>query len=108
MAIDEQPGLFAMGHGLLATLRCNWLTSADNWRVQLMALGGNQRARQYFKQHGWYEQGADKIEQKVCVSPQRCCVCIMHPCLEISVGATAELLQGSPGMHSLNGYAVAL
>lgn len=27
-------------------------------------LGGNQRARQFFKQHGWYELGADKIESK--------------------------------------------
>lgn len=27
-------------------------------------LGGNQRARQFFKQHGWYELGADKIEAK--------------------------------------------
>lgn len=27
-------------------------------------LGGNQRGRQFFKQHGWYELGADKIESK--------------------------------------------
>lgn len=33
-----------------------------------MSLGGNQRAKQFFKQHGWYEQGADKIEQKVCTA----------------------------------------
>ena len=33
--------------------------------VQTMALGGNQRARQFFKEHGWYELGSDKIEQKV-------------------------------------------
>jgi hypothetical protein len=31
---------------------------------QLAMLGGNQRARQFFKQHGWYELGADKIEAK--------------------------------------------
>ena len=30
-----------------------------------MVLGGNQRARKYFKQHGWDGMGADKIEQKV-------------------------------------------
>lgn len=40
-----------------------------------MSLGGNQRAKQFFKQHGWYEQGADKIEQKV---PWFCCGC--HGC----------------------------
>jgi hypothetical protein len=33
-----------------------------------MSVGGNGRARQFFKQHGWFELGADKIEQKV-----RCC-----------------------------------
>ena len=33
--------------------------------VQGMQLGGNQRARKYFKQHGWDGLGADKIEQKV-------------------------------------------
>ena len=31
-----------------------------------MAIGGNGRARQFFKQHGWDELGADKIESKVC------------------------------------------
>ena len=30
-----------------------------------MMVGSNQRARQFFKQHGWYELGADKIEAKV-------------------------------------------
>lgn len=29
-----------------------------------MAVGGNGRARQFFKQHGWDELGADKIESK--------------------------------------------
>lgn len=32
---------------------------------QTAMLGGNQRARQFFKQHGWFELGADKIEAKV-------------------------------------------
>ena len=33
--------------------------------MQIMSVGGNGRARQFFKQHGWSELGADKIEQKV-------------------------------------------
>lgn len=39
-----------------------------------MAVGGNHRARQFFKEHGWSELGADKIEQKV--------VCAFHMCLQ--------------------------
>ena len=34
--------------------------------LQIYAVGGNQRARTFFKQHGWSELGSDKIEQKVC------------------------------------------
>lgn len=35
--------------------------------VQLFAVGGNARGRQFFKQHGWDEIGSDKIEAKVCM-----------------------------------------
>jgi hypothetical protein len=30
-----------------------------------MAIGGNQKARHFFKQHGWDEIGSDKIQSKV-------------------------------------------
>lgn len=44
-------------------MRCvPWLNL--EW-MQIMSVGGNGRARQFFKQHGWSELGADKIEQKV-------------------------------------------
>lgn len=42
-------------------------TTLDAWtpeQLKLMAIGGNQRARQFFKQHGWEDIGADKIEAK--------------------------------------------
>jgi ADP-ribosylation factor GTPase-activating protein 2/3 len=42
-------------------------TTLDSWaadQLALAAVGGNLRARTFFKQHGWDDVGADKIEAK--------------------------------------------
>ena len=42
-------------------------TNLDSWtdeQLRTMAVGGNGRARQFFRQHGWQESGADKIADK--------------------------------------------
>ncbi|KAF5832669.1 hypothetical protein DUNSADRAFT_11377 [Dunaliella salina] len=42
-------------------------TTLDSWsteQLKLMAIGGNQKARHFFKQHGWDEIGSDKIQAK--------------------------------------------
>jgi ADP-ribosylation factor GTPase-activating protein 2/3 len=42
-------------------------TTLDAWteeQLRIMAVGGNGRARTFFKQHGWTETGSDKIESK--------------------------------------------
>ena len=56
------PSAFAQAVGLAARHRVICLICAA---PQTAMLGGNQRARQFFKQHGWFELGADKIEAKV-------------------------------------------
>lgn len=53
---------------ILSLMFCvvDWDVCCDVCCVQqIMSVGGNGRARQFFKQHGWSELGADKIEQKV-------------------------------------------
>lgn len=43
-----------------------------------MGLGGNGRARAFFKQHGWDDKGADKIEAKVTTASRKVgCVCVL-------------------------------
>ncbi|MEW5300194.1 MAG: hypothetical protein WDW38_003034 [Sanguina aurantia] len=42
-------------------------TTLDGWsqeQLKLFMVGGNQRGRQFFKQHGWDDIGSDKIEGK--------------------------------------------
>jgi len=60
--------------------------------LQIMSVGGNGRARQFFKQHGWTELGADKIEQKVRSWPLnsaliKCCSSIAKTWSALSAGS---------------------
>jgi len=48
----------------LSFVRSSTLDSWTDEQLRLVAAGGNQRARTFFKQHGWEEVGADKIEAK--------------------------------------------
>jgi len=42
-------------------------TTLDSWtpeQLSVMSVGGNKRGREFFKEHGWDQMGADKIEAK--------------------------------------------
>ena len=51
---------------------CSVLSWVKCGPAQIMSVGGNGRARHFFKQHGWSELGSDKIEQKVCSRGNPC------------------------------------
>ena len=52
-------------------------TNLDAWtkeQLKLMSVGGNARARTFFKEHGWDELGADKIPHKARAPGSAACI----------------------------------
>ena len=87
---------------------CRWASAVqpdfvakpNHLHVQIMSVGGNGRARQFFKQHGWSELGADKIEQKV--SMQDCGeICLSQSSFAYPQQHTKGTLLGDQNAHHL-------
>jgi hypothetical protein len=62
--------------------------------LQLMAVGGNHKARQFFKQHGYDEVGSDKIESKVSTGAQMGCRCGLPPSLTFEIAGPFQHSHG--------------
>lgn len=95
-------------------------TVLDKWNAEqlmMMMLGGNGRAQQYFKQHGWVDEGADKrtakytsraaVQYKAFIEKQKGAQrSVLLPALEGDVvppepEAAAVLLSGDDGLDAL-------